>query len=403
MRALLILTLVLNFALATDLTIKSDGTAASGNGVSIQNSNSTELMIIEGDGDVSIDGTTVQVDAANNKVGVGTASPIATFHVSGDEGFLVQGTQYGGTVLNLGAGTRMHFYSVHSAFRAGMIDNTSFSGTAWDHSNMGNYSAAMGRNTIARGESSFAMGKSTTASANWSTALGAYTTASGLMSTAMGDVTTASGEDATAMGDHTTAESYAETAIGAYNTDYTPTSATSWNTSDRLFVVGNGTSSGRSDALVILKNGNATLAGTLTQSSDARLKERVRPLDSALEKVAALEGKYFYWNGVKPHDTEAEQVGLMAQEVQAVLPQLVRTDQSEDAYLSVNYQGFVPVLINAINEQQVQIDALKAQNDMLMKQLVGNVPEMDQPGFFKRLFSRLSKNEESPALTAVLP
>ncbi len=63
MRIIFILTLIFSATFATDLTIKSAGDTADGNGVSIQNSSSTELMIIEGDGDVSIDGTTLHVDA----------------------------------------------------------------------------------------------------------------------------------------------------------------------------------------------------------------------------------------------------------------------------------------------------------------------------------------------------
>ena len=58
------------------------------------------------------------------------------------------------------------------------------------------------------------------------------------------------------MGGYTTASSYAETSIGNYNTDYTPVGATSWNTGDRLFVIGNGTGSSASDAMVVLKSGN---------------------------------------------------------------------------------------------------------------------------------------------------
>ncbi len=60
------------------------------------------------------------------------------------------------------------------------------------------------------------------------------------------------------MGCNTTAKSYSETTIGRYNTDYTPNSATLWNASDRLFVIGNGTGTGanQSNALVVLKNGN---------------------------------------------------------------------------------------------------------------------------------------------------
>lgn len=101
------------------------------------------------------------------------------------------------------------------------------------------------------------MGHSTTASGFASTAVGYGTSASNSFSTAMGQGSTASGYGSAAIGFNTIAPSYAEMALGAYNTLYAPTSTNSWVTTDRLFVIGNGTStSSRSNAMVILKNGN---------------------------------------------------------------------------------------------------------------------------------------------------
>ena len=121
----------------------------------------------------------------------------------------------------------------------------------------GDGSVRMGINSTANGNSSAAMGEITTASGDNSTAMGFQTTASGLVSTAMGDSTTANGNASTAMGERTIAESFAETVIGAFNTDYAPVSTSSFNSADRLFVIGNGSSSNnRSDAMVVLKNGN---------------------------------------------------------------------------------------------------------------------------------------------------
>jgi hypothetical protein len=94
--------------------------------------------------------------------------------------------------------------------------------------------------------------------------MGSFSTASGLKSTAMGYTTTASGDYSTAMGNNTIAKTFGETAIGLYNTDYTPQSTSSFNSEDRLFVIGNGTSSfSKSNALVMLKNGNTTFSGTV--------------------------------------------------------------------------------------------------------------------------------------------
>jgi hypothetical protein len=80
----------------------------------------------------------------------------------------------------------------------------------------------------------------------------------------MGRSPTASGDGSTAIGWQTTAPSFAETAIGSYNTFYTPANTFWWDASDRLFVIGNGTPGANSDALVMLKNGNTTISGTVT-------------------------------------------------------------------------------------------------------------------------------------------
>ena len=132
----------------------------------------------------------------------------------------------------------------------------------------GTYSTAMGEETTASGDGSTAMGEETTASGDRSTAMGEETTASGLNSTAMGYRTTASGVESTAMGYLTTAKSYAELAIGLNNTDYTPASTNSWQSGDRLFVIGNGTSVfAKSDAMIVYKNGNTIINGALTLSN----------------------------------------------------------------------------------------------------------------------------------------
>lgn len=112
------------------------------------------------------------------------------------------------------------------------------------------------------------------------------------------------------------------------------------------------------ESFYIQGTGNAWLQGTLTQASDARLKQDIRPLVSSLAKLEQLNGYTYNWIS-QDRDTE-EQVGLLAQEVQQFYPQLVK--QNERGELSVNYTGLVPVLLEGIKEQQKQIEALKEQN-----------------------------------------
>ena len=214
----------------------------------------------------------------------------------------------------------------------------------------------------ATGTASTAMGYKTTASGNYSTAIGDNSFATGSSSVSIGSYTTASGSRSTAMGDGTSAADYASLTIGRYNSvNKTLTlggNATLFDTDNAAFVIGNGTLwNATSDAFVVYFNGNATLAGDLTINSDARLKDNIQPLGSTLDKLHQIEAKTYSF---KKDEDHTPKIGVLAQEVQAVFPELVT--EGADGTLSVNYQGLVPVLINAINEQDAKIAALEAQN-----------------------------------------
>ena len=217
---------------------------------------------------------------------------------------------------------------------------------------------AMGGYTTASGDFTTSMGRYTTASGNRATAMGERTTASGIWSTAMGYYTTASGLVSTAMGYYTTASDYSSTVIGQYNSSgSSATSANSFSTSAPAFVIGNGTASNaKSDAFKVMFNGDATVSNDLTVSgdvvisSDARLKSNIVSLGSTLPKLLQIDGKSYEMKG-------KQKIGVLAQEIQEVFPELVSEDDNE--MLAVNYQGLVPVLINALKEQQQEIDELK--------------------------------------------
>ena len=109
-------------------------------------------------------------------------------------------------------------------------------------------------------------------------------------------------------------------------------------------------------------NGNATLAGVLTQNSDETLKKNIEPIANASHLLQQLHGYRYQW---KDENADAEkQLGLLAQEVQKVLPELVK--EGENGKLGVNYSGLIPVLLEALKEQRSEIDQLKA----LVKQLI---------------------------------
>lgn len=123
---------------------------------------------------------------------------------------------------------------------------------------------ASGYSTEASGEYSVAFGYTTKASDTYATSFGAYTEASGYASSSFGIDTKALGYYSSALGRATTAESYLQTTIGGYNTARFGASST-FVATDPLFIIGNGTNSNnKSDALVVLKNGNTEINGTLT-------------------------------------------------------------------------------------------------------------------------------------------
>ncbi|MFV3410068.1 tail fiber domain-containing protein [Bdellovibrio bacteriovorus] len=104
--------------------------------------------------------------------------------------------------------------------------------------------------------------------------------------------------------------------------------------------------------------GNMWIAGTLTEASDARLKRDIQILPDSLEKILGLTGYTYYW---KDPVNKEKQIGLIAQEVEKVFPEAVRTDK--DGSKSVAYQKLVAPVINSIKElYQIVISENKKQD-----------------------------------------
>ena len=95
-------------------------------------------------------------------------------------------------------------------------------------------------------------------------------------------------------------------------------------------------------------------------SSDERLKDNIKPIKNSLEKVGQLKGYEFDWND-KQEVYEGHDVGVIAQEVEKVVPEIVET-REHDGYKAVKYEKLVPLLINAINELKAEIEELKVIN-----------------------------------------
>ena len=91
-------------------------------------------------------------------------------------------------------------------------------------------------------------------------------------------------------------------------------------------------------------------------SSDKRLKDNIIPIGSPLKKLLQISGYTFDWNE-KQNTYSGHDIGVIAQEVEKVLPEVVET--RKNGYKAVKYEKIVPLLIESIKEQQKQIDELK--------------------------------------------
>ena len=114
------------------------------------------------------------------------------------------------------------------------------------------------------------------------------------------------------------------------------------------------------NATALTVKGDVIAYGT---PSDKRLKENIKPIESALDKVSKLQGVTFDWKKQNPQDDKEltrnwkNDIGFIAQDVQKIIPELVR--ENEDGMLSMRHQGIAPILLEAIKELKAEIEELK--------------------------------------------
>ena len=98
------------------------------------------------------------------------------------------------------------------------------------------------------------------------------------------------------------------------------------------------------------------------EKSDGRLKKDIKPLSHALDSILQLQGKTYRWKEDTTFANKAD-IGLIAQDVEKVFPELVAED--EQGYKAIAYSKLTTVLIEAIKEQQGQITTLEKENTQL--------------------------------------
>lgn len=277
----------------------------------------------------------------------------------------------------------------------------------------GDHSFAMGSNVTANSNSTIAIGDEATALQSFAIAIGKRVKAENFGAIAIGVDTRATGQGSFAAGSDIIAEAAHSTTFGRKNIG--GGDPILWKEKDPLFEIGNGDHENPRNALTVLKNGNMgitthtpqvklhitggtdanlssggymiigdkqgenlvfdnneiiarknvqsstlylqhnggdlSVGGSVVHSSDRRLKKDITPLSYGLNEILQLEPKSYFW---KDREQSNKSLGLIAQDVQPILKELVNQND-KDGMLSINYTELIPLLINAIKEQQTII------------------------------------------------
>jgi hypothetical protein len=140
-------------------------------------------------------------------------------------------------------------------------------------------------------------------------------------------------------------------------------------------------------------NGNIQGSGTNSYNSDERLKKEIQPLSgTTLNKIESLGGYSYFWKKEefpeKNFSTD-QQIGLLAQELEAQFPALVKT--GDDGFKSVNYNGFTAVLLEAVKELNAKVEKLESENRMLQAELSASVSQSAEMTELKNQVEFLTK------------
>ena len=326
-----------------------------------------------------------------SNVGITTTSSAA----SGSIAYLPAGTYYGVLVNNNA--------EVAAIDASGFVisENTTLGFNALGNLTTGATNTAIGANALSsntEGSHNTSVGRGSLPN----NTLGNYNTASGyqsLQSNTEGDNNTASGTSAlysnltgyrnTAFGENSL---YSNT-TGFKNTGLGYDAQASSATATNQTIIGF-EATGQADNSVVLGNddvtavymaedrgakiyagegdfsGDIVTAGNVTVSSDIRLKKDIVNLPSTLDNIKSLRPvSYSKKSSLSSEEYGSTEIGLIAQELQEVYPNMVSEDDSKDPLLSVSYMELIPVLIKAVQEQQIMIEKQQMEIEGLKKDI----------------------------------
>jgi hypothetical protein len=337
------------------------------------------------------------------KVGVGTATPSASVHIVGNDGFISQGTFGSGTVMNPGAGDFMYWYPRKAAFRAGRALSP-----AWNDTYVGNYSfatgyssratgvgsvatgqnsyatdscgvamgyfcssqnkfaIAFGNNANATGQYSVSIGRAPLASGFGAAAVGYHTVAAGDYSTALGYYSTAWGTNSIVLGTETSDDTLSGCFVWADNTDYyTATLPPVKNTANNQFMAK------ASGGFVFYSNPAMTAGVTLPSGSgswlsisDKNKKEHFKSVSGEyiLSKIAKLDIPS--WN-YKAQSPNIRHIGPMAQDLYAAL----HFGESDTTITTTDIDGINMLAVQALAERTKQLKQKATEIDQLKAEI----------------------------------
>lgn len=151
-------------------------------------------------------------------------------------------------------------------------------------------------------------------------------------------------------------------ASGTWNISISGNAATATNAVTATNVNGGTVNATSGTFTSLLVNGDINATGNVTAYySDERLKTRLGVIDSPLEKVKQLDGFYYEANDVAVSlgYQKIREVGVSAQQVQAIMPEIVCPAPIDKNYLTVHYERLVPLLIEAIKELTAKVELLE--------------------------------------------
>ena len=122
--------------------------------------------------------------------------------------------------------------------------------------------------------------------------------------------------------------------------------------------------------------GNLLVTEDVNVESDGRLKTDVASIEKARDQIRLLDGKQYRWLADEHRTGEEDKLGFIAQEVEAVLPQLV--SENNDGIKSVNYLGVIPLLVNALKDQMLVTDEQALRIEMLTEELASQRALLEQ-------------------------